>query len=69
MATFRASMLDNCPVSTFSQVVHTINEDLGAPPSVLFAEFDEEPVASASLAQASLHSCKHSTCSNSVLSM
>ena len=66
VATFRLSMLDNCPVSTFSQVVNTINEDLGAPPSVLFAEFDEEPVASASLAQASLHSCKHGTCSKSV---
>ena len=66
VATFRLSMLDNCPVSTFSQVVHTINEDLGAPPSILFAEFDEEPVASASLAQASFQSCKHATCSKSV---
>ena len=49
--TLRQSMLDKCPITPFSVVVRTIFEELGAPPSELFAEFDEEPIASASLAQ------------------
>lgn len=49
--TMRDSLLDKCPVSSFAQVVQTLDEELGAPPSVLFAEFDPEPMASASLAQ------------------
>ena len=51
MHTMRDSLLDKCPVSSFAQVVQTLDEELGAPPSVLFAEFDPEPMASASLAQ------------------
>lgn len=52
--TMRDSLLDKCPVSSFAQVVRTLDEELGAPPSVLFAEFNPEPMASASLAQARL---------------
>ena len=51
MHTMRDSLLDKCPVSSFAQTVQTLDEELGAPPSVLFAEFDPEPIASASLAQ------------------
>lgn len=58
--TMRDSLLDKCPVSSFAQVVQTLDEELGAPPSVLFAEFDPEPMASASLAQVALCEIKHS---------
>ena len=54
MHTMRDSLLDKCPISSFAQVVQTLDEELGAPPSVLFAEFDPEPMASASLAQVRL---------------
>ena len=49
--TFRENLLDKCPVSSYLQVARTIDEEFGSPPSSLFAEFEEEPIASASLAQ------------------
>ena len=51
-AQMRRSMLSRCPVSPFAEVAQTVEADLGAPPSVLFASFEEAPIASASLAQA-----------------
>jgi len=50
--TMRRTMLSRCPVSPFSEVAHTVEADLGAPPSALFASVEETPIASASLAQA-----------------
>ena len=47
----RRTMLDQCPVSPYSEVSRMITEDLGSPPEALFASFDEQPIASASLAQ------------------
>lgn len=49
--TMRAHLLDRCPVSTWESVRLTIQEDLGAPPEVLFSEINHIPIASASLAQ------------------
>ncbi|EKX30871.1 hypothetical protein GUITHDRAFT_122922 [Guillardia theta CCMP2712] len=43
--------LDDAPRSSFENVSKTIEEDLGKPVSVLFASFDKEAIASASLAQ------------------
>ena len=47
----RDSMLDKCPVEGYKQVAQTINEELGKGPEELFASFEREPIASASLAQ------------------
>ena len=49
--TMRKHMLNRCPVSSWADVQQTITEDLGAPPTELFARFSPEPLASASLAQ------------------
>jgi len=49
--TMRAHLLDRCPVSSWESVRKTIIEDLGAPPEVIFSEFEQTPIASASLAQ------------------
>ena len=49
--TMRKNLLDRCPVSPLKDVYKTIEEDLGAPVSELFSEFEIEPIASASLAQ------------------
>ena len=49
--TMRRHMLNRCPVSSWADVQQTITEDLGAPPTELFARFSPEPLASASLAQ------------------
>ena len=49
--TMRAHLLDRCPISPFSSVRQIILEDFGAPLEELFSDFEEAPVASASLAQ------------------
>lgn len=51
--TMRQHMLDKCPVSSYAEVRQIIQEDLGAPPDVLFQQFSQTPIASASLAQVS----------------
>ena len=45
------SLLANTPRSSIAAVRRVIKEDLGASPEELFASFEEEPIASASLAQ------------------
>lgn len=52
--TMRAHLLDRCPVSSWESVRRTIIEDLGAPPEVVFSEFEQTSIASASLAQVHL---------------
>ncbi|CAK0787023.1 hypothetical protein CVIRNUC_010239 [Coccomyxa viridis] len=49
--TMRRTMLDQCPVSPYSEVSQMIAKELGSPPKELFASFEETPIASASLAQ------------------
>ena len=44
-------MLDKCPVSTYRDIAQVIQEDLGKSPGELFASIEEDPIASASLAQ------------------
>ncbi|KAI8615874.1 ABC1 family-domain-containing protein [Chytriomyces sp. MP71] len=44
-------LYDRAPPIPFDQVVRVIQQELGAHPSVLFDEFDETPIASASIAQ------------------
>jgi hypothetical protein len=57
--TMRRTMLDQCPVSSYSEVSRTITEELGSPPEALFALFEERPIASASLAQVSQDDILH----------
>lgn len=45
------SLLDEVPPITAGEVRRVIEADLGAPPEVVFAEFDYNPLASASIAQ------------------
>jgi len=47
----RATMLNACPPSPYADVAATVEAELGAPITSLFASFDRAPVASASLAQ------------------
>ena len=49
--TMRRTMLDQCPVSPYPEVARIVKEDLGSTPEELFATFEHEPIASASLAQ------------------
>ena len=49
--TMRRTMLDQCPVSPYSEVSQMIAKELGSLPEELFASFEETPIASASLAQ------------------
>lgn len=49
--TMRAQLLDKCPLNTYEEVAKIVAADLGATPDQLFASFDPEPIASASLAQ------------------
>ena len=58
--TMRRTMLDQCPVSPYSEVSQMIAKELGSPPEALFASFEELPIASASLAQVS-HLCSKSS--------
>ncbi len=45
------TLLDRVPPFPFSDVERIVREDLGAPPSALFATLDPEPMAAASIAQ------------------
>lgn len=45
------SLQDNAPASSFEETEKTIQTDLGEPIADLFAEFDPEPIASASIGQ------------------
>src|SRR6201996_380207 len=45
------SLLDRVPAANNDEVHKLVSDDLVAPPSELFATFDEEPFASASIAQ------------------
>ncbi|MBG0567794.1 AarF/ABC1/UbiB kinase family protein [Actinoplanes sp. NEAU-A11] len=42
---------DNVPPSDWEDVRIILTEDLGAPPEVIFAEFEQKPIAAASIAQ------------------
>ncbi len=57
----RRTMLDQCPVSPYSEVSRMITEELGSAPEELFASFEETPIASASLAQVR-HASRASDC-------
>ncbi len=46
-----SKLQDEVPPESFENIKHVIEQELGAPLSEIFAEFDEQPVASASLAQ------------------
>ncbi|CAD7704627.1 unnamed protein product [Ostreobium quekettii] len=49
--TMRENVLDRCPSTPYDVVCQTLREEFGAGPDELFAEFEQSPVASASLAQ------------------
>jgi hypothetical protein len=51
VVTMRNNLLDKCPISSWAEVRRTITKDLGQPPEQLFASFEQQPIASASLAQ------------------
>lgn len=44
-------MLRECPETSWEQVCHVFEEELGAPPDTLFRHVEKTPIASASLAQ------------------
>jgi aarF domain-containing kinase len=44
-------LLDDAPYSPYSEVKRIIMDELGAPPEELFCSFEEQPIASASIAQ------------------
>ncbi len=51
LAAEMSSLLDQVPPSPTEEIARVIEEALGAPPSSLYASFDETPLASASVAQ------------------
>jgi len=51
VSTMRRYMLDKCPVSSWESVKATVEEEMGGTVDSWFEEFDEKPIASASLAQ------------------
>ena len=52
--TMRAQLLDKCPLNTYEEVARIIKADLGSSPEELYASFERDPIASASLAQVCL---------------
>ncbi len=53
-----SSLFDNAPVSSFENVCHVVQEELGSSPKHLFSEFSTVPFASASLAQVHIAKCR-----------
>ncbi|MEB2318303.1 MAG: AarF/UbiB family protein [Pseudomonadota bacterium] len=46
-----SKLQDHAPAVPYGKILEQLIEDLGAPPEVVFAEFDPEPIAAASIAQ------------------
>jgi hypothetical protein len=53
-----SSLFDNAPISSYRNVCHVVQEELGSSPEQLFSEFSTVPFASASLAQVHIAKCK-----------
>lgn len=46
-----SKLQDNAPPAPWAAIHQQLTEDLGAPPEEIFAAFDPEPLAAASIAQ------------------
>lgn len=53
-----SSLFDDTPITSYEDVCHVVNEELGSFPEEIFSEFSEAPFASASLAQVHTAKCK-----------
>ena len=49
--TILQSLFRDCPITPYEDIRQVVKEELGDYPETIFAEFDKEPIASASLAQ------------------